>query len=408
MICLLDKSLCCGCGACRSICPKHCIGMKEDAEGFLYPEIDTVNCVDCGLCEKVCPVRNQAESKWPSKVYAAVNSNEDVRRYSSSGGVFTVLAEKILSEGGVVFGARFNEHWDVIHDYCETLVGLAAFRGSKYVQSDMGDCYRLAEIFLKKGRKVLFSGVSCQIAGLHRFLRKEYENLLTVDVICHGVPSPLVWRKYVEAIQACPLGIAGGKWILSSLNEIPVITSITFRDKSTGWKKYSFSVRGHAGGQEELNTVFPPRTTKDEIIFREIHHENLFMDGFLKNVYLRPSCYACPAKSGKAKSDITLGDFWGIENVIPKFDDDGGCSVVLLYKSELLPLLGGVRIEEVAYEEVRWGNPALEKSATCSVNRNYFFYLLDKEKNLGNIYHLCFDASLMQRIRRFIFRKYGA
>lgn len=192
MIEIKDKKDCCGCSACVQKCPKQCISLKEDNEGFLYPEVDKSMCINCGLCEKVCPVLHQGESRKPLKVYAAKNQDEEIRRQSSSGGIFTLLAEKTIQDGGVVFGARFDEHWEVKHDYTETIEGLAAFRGSKYVQSRMEDNYRKAEMFLKQGRKVLFSGTPCQVAGLKRFLRKYYGNLLTIDMVCHGVPSPLV------------------------------------------------------------------------------------------------------------------------------------------------------------------------------------------------------------------------
>ena len=202
MINIIDKKNCCGCNACVQHCPKSCVTMQEDEEGFLYPIVDQEACIDCGLCEKVCPVLNQGEERKPLQVYAANNPNEEIRMQSSSGGVFTLLAETIIQEGGVVFGARFNDDWEVIHDYTETKEELAAFRGSKYVQSRIGDSYCQAEQFLKKGRKVLFTGTPCQIAGLNLFLRKEYGNLLTVDFICHGVPSPGVWKSYLEELIA--------------------------------------------------------------------------------------------------------------------------------------------------------------------------------------------------------------
>lgn len=198
MIHITDKRDCCGCNSCVQRCPKSCIRMREDDEGFLYPEVDESVCIDCGLCEKVCPVIHQARENRPIVVCAAKNKSEEIRYQSSSGGVFTALANEIIREGGVVFGAGFDENWEVKHDCTETVEGLSAFRGSKYVQSRIGDSFKKAEQFLKIGRTVLFSGTPCQIAGLKRFLRKEYDNLLTVDFICHGVPSPGVWREYLK------------------------------------------------------------------------------------------------------------------------------------------------------------------------------------------------------------------
>lgn len=363
MIDILDKQKCCGCWACVQRCPRNCITMHEDEEGFSYPIVDTSVCIECGLCEKVCPVLNQAKAKRPLDVYAAINPNEEIRLNSSSGGIFTLLAEKVIADGGVVFGARFDEHWEVVHDYCETSAGLAAFRGSKYVQSRIGACYQQAENFLKTGRRVLFSGTACQIAGLHRFLGKEYDNLLTVDVICHGVPSPLVWRKYVEAIKTRPQNIIGKNTTLHFADKNTAIAGIAFRDKSSGWKRYGFTVRS-------IDENNPER-----ILFWEPFYENLFMGGFLKDIYLRPSCYSCPSKSGKAQSDITLGDYWGIEHHHPAMDDDKGTSLVLLHTDKGRMAFGALdcSIEASTYEQALAGNPSIEDSVKEPALRRYFY-----------------------------------
>ena len=240
MVNIKEKKECCGCNACVQICPKQCITMFPDIEGFLYPQVDFNICIDCGLCIKVCPVINQDEPRLPLAVYAAKNKNEEIRLKSSSGGIFTLLAEKIIKEGGVVFGARFDENWEVIHAYTETIEGLEYFRGSKYVQSVIGDNLKKAKQFLEEGRKVLFSGTPCQIAGFKKYLRKKYENLLTVEVVCHGVPSPKVWRDYIEYKRA-KRG-TGKNSVSSSLNELPVVTGICFRYKSNGWKKFGYKI----------------------------------------------------------------------------------------------------------------------------------------------------------------------
>lgn len=289
MIQITEKYKCCGCEACAQKCPRQCIQMRTDEEGFWYPEVNKVECIECGLCEKVCPVINQNEDKRPLKLYAAINPDIEVRQKSSSGGIFSLLAQYILSEEGVVFGARLNNKQEVVHDYCETLEGLSVFRGSKYVQSRIGNSYKQAETFLKAGRKVLFSGTSCQIAGLHKYLRKEYENLLTIDVVCHGVPSPLVWRKYCDEILLKKKGVENTIKQQSASN-----IRISFRDKSNGWKNYNMLVKN-----------------ENDILYKECFRENPFMRIFLRNISLRPSCYACPAKSGKSGSDITLADFLG-------------------------------------------------------------------------------------------------
>ncbi len=367
MIKVDSKEKCCGCWACVQRCPKHCITMVEDDEGFLYPKVDSSLCIDCSLCEKVCPVINQGEPRIPDMVYAAKNLNEEIRMASSSGGIFTLLAEEIIAKGGVVFGARFNEEWDVVHDYTETIEGLSAFRGSKYVQSRVGKCYSQVEEFLKKGRKVLFSGTPCQIAGLKRFLRKEYDNLLTVDFICHGVPSPGVWREYLkeEIARQCD-----GKNIVLSH---PVfngrearIESISFRNKCLGWKRFSFVLTLSLSDGYGDNKL---------VLLSEPLNKNIFLRGFLANLYLRPSCHICPAKSLKSGSDITIGDFWGIQNVMPEIDDDKGVSAVMVSTEKGKEIWGEITTinYEVAFDDVVAANSALIHSVNLNRYRNMFY-----------------------------------
>lgn len=326
MIDIKEKKDCCGCGACVQRCPKSCISMLEDNEGFLYPEVNKEICIDCGLCEKVCPVINQSKERKPFAVYAVRHKDEQIRLASSSGGAFTAIAESVIDEGGVVFGARFDMDWSVIHGYTETKEGLAAFRGSKYVQSRIGECYKNAEAFLKAGRKVLFSGTPCQIAGLKRFLRKDYDNLLTVDFICHGVPSPGVWREYLKEEIAHQCG--GKNSVLphpkDKLGDV-IIENISFRDKQLGWKKYSFSLTfSMLDGYGLRNTV----------LLSEPLNKNIFLRGFSADLYLRPCCHACPAKKFKSGSEVTIGDCWGIHNIMPGIDDDRGVSVLFMLKNQ--------------------------------------------------------------------------
>lgn len=325
MIDILDKKDCCGCASCVQVCPKQCISMNEDCEGFLYPKVDSAVCVDCGLCEKVCPVINQGCTIVPLATYAAKNKDEKIRYKSSSGGVFTLIAEQILADGGVVFGARFNENWEVIHDYAETVEGLEPFRGSKYVQSVIADNYKYAKQFLLEGRNVLFSGTPCQIAGLKKFLRKEYENLLTVEVVCHGVPSPKVWRDYLQYKRA--QHVVGKNTVSSSIDELPVITGISFRDKISGWKKYGFKICYTALKAAENSVSKSANIDNCEIT---PFNEDIFMKGFLKNLYLRPSCYQCMARQGKSGADIAIADYWGIQRIHPELDDDKGVNLVLI------------------------------------------------------------------------------
>jgi NAD-dependent dihydropyrimidine dehydrogenase PreA subunit len=357
------KEDCCGCSACAERCPKQCISMNEDEEGFLYPVVDASLCINCGLCEKVCPVINQDAPRAPIKVYAAKHPDYEVRLKSSSGGIFSLIAEKILDEGGVVFGARFNQKWEVEHDYITTKDGLSCFMGSKYVQSRMNDNFRKVEQFLKEGRKVLFTGTACQIAGLRKFLRKDYDNLLLVDVVCHGVPSPKVWRDYIKEYLIRP---TAEQWRSGQLS-IEDINSISFRDKSTGWLKYSFvaTAKSHQEGKGEAD---PSPDIDESKLLYEQHGDNLFMRGFLSNIYLRPSCFQCPAKAGKSGSDITLGDFWGVSETIPHMDDDKGTSAVLInsWKGEnFYESLAAVNVES-EYQEILNHNPAISTSSKKS------------------------------------------
>ena len=391
MIDIKNKKDCCGCSACVQKCPRQCIILKEDNEGFLYPKVDNENCIDCGLCEKVCPVLHQGNSCKPIKVYAAKNMNEEIRQQSSSGGIFTLLAEKTIQEGGIVFGARFDENWEVVHDYTETIGGLKAFRGSKYVQSRMQDNYRKAEAFLKCGRKVLFSGTPCQIAGLKCFLRKEYENLLTVDFVCHGVPSPSVWRKYLKetvarmcdknSVSADPISMDNAR-----------VESISFRDKSLGWKKFSFALTLSATTRSGV---------KNTVSICEVYPKNIFMKGFLANLYLRPSCYNCAARCGKSGSDITIGDLWGASSIIGNEDDDKGTSLVLINK-EKYGLDKFLWIKEINYQTALIYNPVIEHNTKKPYGRSIFYSKLNDLNSLESIIHKATELSFIIRVIRKI------
>ncbi len=377
MINIQNKQLCCGCNACVQRCPKQCISMLEDSEGFLYPEVDKTLCIDCGLCEKVCPVINQGSIREPLEVYAAKHPNEEIRLQSSSGGIFTMLAERVIDKGGVVFGAAFNQEWEVEHQYTDKKDGLAAFRGSKYVQSKIGETYKQAEAFLKQGREVLFSGTPCQIRGLKLFLRKEYGNLLTVDFICHGVPSPGVFRSYLKeekeklahqreeknSVSSSIIPLSERDSLVVNTDDVE-IEAISFRDKAKGWKKYSFVlVLSKVSAEGEKNTVSSSY----------IAQQNPYMYGFLSNVYLRPSCHSCPTRNLKSQSDITLGDFWNVENWSPEVFDDKGCSAVLINTKKGLESVDKEQFLLSDYTTVLQGNPSLINDTIRPVQSRRFW-----------------------------------
>lgn len=361
MIEIKDKKDCCGCHACATVCAKHCITMKSDEEGFLYPVVDKDTCTDCGLCEKVCPVINQSEPRKPLKVYAAKNKNEEIRRQSSSGGIFTLLAEKVIAEGGVVFGARFDENWDVIHSWTDTIEGIAAFRGSKYVQSTIGDTYREAKDFLKQDRKVLFSGTPCQIAGLNYYLGKSYDQLLTVEVACHGVPSPMVWRNYLYIK-------AKGR----------SVQNVSFRDKSTGYYTYS------------TNYTINGRT------YKQYYKYDDYMLGFIHNLYLRPSCFNCPSKGGRSGADLLIADNWAGQGI----NDKKGSTLLLCYSEHTRLFFSSELFQiPVDYNIAILKNPSIVSCVNESVEAKEFWRKYIETKD----YRLCkytkqYKENVIQRV----------
>jgi coenzyme F420-reducing hydrogenase beta subunit len=305
-------------------------------------------------------------------VLAAINQNEEVRMESSSGGVFTLLAEHVIDQGGVVFGVRFDEEWLAVFDYTDSKDKLAAFRGSKYLQARVGNSFEKCKQLLDKGRLVLFSGTQCQIAGLLHYLRKPYLNLLTVDVVCHGVPSPNVWQHYLQ--EAVPKGKRA-------------IKNIQFRDKRLGWKRFSLTV------------LFNEQ--QHDYLLSSPFNENPFMRSFVKNLILRPSCYSCPAKCGKSRSDIALADFWGVDKVEPSMFDDRGTSLVLINTEKGRQALNRkyLKITPVKFEDAVKFNPQAITPAVCHPNRNIFFESFNEQSNLLLLIERCLRPPLMQRLK---------
>lgn len=348
MIDLKRKEDCVGCNACVQRCPVQCINFNPDREGFRYPTVDLDRCIDCGLCEKVCPVINQDDPKRPLASYASKSQDADELDGSSSGGVFGLIAKKILEDGGVVFGAAFESDMSVAHRSVANIKDLTRIQRSKYSQSVIGTTYKEAESELKSGKRVLFSGTPCQIAGLRLFLRKDYSNLITVDVACHSVPSPLVWKTFID-----------------SKKDI-AFDEVNFRDKKNGWLGYGFSL-----SQDGIE------------VFYEKSSNNPFMKGFLKDLYTRPSCSECPAKEGRSGSDITLADFWGIDNVLPDFDFSKGASAVIVNteKGESLfdDIITLTESKGVEYDDIISRNTALVKSAVFPKQRAEFWTRFPRE-----------------------------
>lgn len=341
---ICDSNLCTGCMACRDKCPKGCIKERTDDYGFTYPVIEKEICVSCNVCKTVCPVANKVkEQQKTPQCYSVYNQDEQIRYNSSSGGVFYSIAAAIINSGGIVFGAAFDDSFMVVQKMCETMESLAELQGSKYVQSDVKNTYGEVECALNEGRLVLYSGTPCQIGGLKAYLKNDYENLITIDIICHGVPSPLAWKQYITYWEN---------------KEKSKIKSVSFRDKSSGWKVYSIVLNFENGN-----------------IRNELVTDNLFMQGFISHLDIRPSCYECSFKQKNRISDLTLGDFWGI-NQLEEIDDNKGVSVVFAHTEKGKRLLKKVQdvlcIKSIDFKRAISENSSYLKSAEPSPYKKRF------------------------------------
>ncbi|MBY6917964.1 4Fe-4S dicluster domain-containing protein [Clostridium botulinum] len=375
MINISKKRDCSGCYGCANICPKQCISMKSDNEGFWYPKIDKDKCINCGLCEKVCPIINKSTDEKNDIIsYACKNKDNKTRNTSSSGGIFSLLCNCVISKNGVVFGAAFNKEFEVNYMYAETVEQCEKFKGSKYVQSKIGNTYRQAKEFLDSGRIVLFSGTPCQISGLDSFLMKKYENLIMIDIACHGVPSPLVYKNYIESLEN---------------NNNSNISLFSFRDKSTGWKNYSLKV--------DFNN-------KKQV--KEIGYNNIYIKGFLNDIYLRPSCYECKFKKPTTSADITLADYWGVQNIHPEFDDDKGTSLVLVNSKKGQDLFNEIShnmdfIKTDLDYAIR-NNPCIVRPVKYNPKREKFFSEMN-DNNIEKIIHKYTKVTFTQKVKRKTF-----
>lgn len=381
-----EKENCCGCFACFNVCPKSAIEMKDDEYGFKYPVIDKEKCINCGLCDKICPILNKSEIKNKPQAYACVNKNEKVRLQSSSGGMFSIIAEYILNNNGAVFGASFDDEFNVKHICIENKEELWKLRTSKYVQSYIGDTYKQAKAFLENKRIVLFTGTPCQIEGLYAFLGKDYENLFTQDFICHGVPSPKVWSKYKDYRKHCD-------------KKDPL--RINFRSKAMDWNNFAME--------------FTYETNKRYV---KIKDEDLFQRAFLNDVCLRDSCYNCSFKKPNRVSDITLADFWGIKKIIPDMYSGKGVSLMVINSNKGLKLLSMIKdncimrkLSEEEFAEALNYNKGYLKSAKRNPNRERFFEQLESDKfnktvfdNIPNNMIKRSKTKIKNVIKRFIYK----
>lgn len=344
MIEIQDRQQCCGCQACVNICPRKCISMEFDEEGFSYPKVNIDECIKCNACDNVCPMLNSVKiCEREQRIYVAVNKDFSMRNSSSSGGVFGLLAKNVLDKEGIVFGAALDDQHRVCHKYISSMSEIRALQGAKYAQSDVRSTYKKAKDFLDEDKWVLFAGTPCQIEGLLNYLHKEYAKLLTVDVICHGVPSPILWEKHLSEI--------------SSDHDSP--RDINFRDKTYGWKTSSLKVK-FANGDTYLKT----------------HREDPYFRLYHSDLCLRRSCYNCNFRNIYRRSDITLGDCWGIDNITPRLNDNRGASVIIVHSQNgedyINAIKGQLDTEHTTIDNVIKYNPSVAKNVPSNEKRDEF------------------------------------
>ncbi len=331
---------CCGCGACTSVCPTSCIEMQEDRDGFLFPVLISADkCINCNLCKKVCPIEHPFKNEGGLQAFGAYSVDDEMLKSCSSGGIFPELSDYVLNEGGCVYGAVFDDNWNLHHDRASNLEELKRQYGSKYVQSCIGGCYSDCKESLEKGQLVLFTGTPCQIAGLRNFLRKEYDTLFTLDVICHGVPSTKMFHAYLSTLEKKH----GGN-----------ICEVVFRDKSkNGWSiTLKYSIKKKNG---KINSYFYKSS------------DSSYFSAFLKGMIARESCYHCPFSTLSRPGDLTLGDFWGYQKTRPELKNHMGLSLVLCNSPKGEQLLDILRERNVFFAEVT------QDSIRQSENKNLFY-----------------------------------
>ena len=343
-------NLCTGCSTCLNICPHKAIKIKINQEGFYSPEVDERICTDCGLCLKKCPLYNANYNNFDNPTCYAAYATDNFRCGSSSGGVFPIIAKYVIDQKGIVCGAAWTEENTVKHIIIDQTSDIIKLQGSKYLQSYIGDTYRQIKQFLKMDKLVLFSGTPCQVAGLKSFLSFDYRNLITIEVICHGVPSVSIYKKYI-------------KELISSEDE--VVISTNFRDKINGWNPY-------------LTTT---TTTKGNYSFPAV--SDTFLLAFLKNLSLSKACGSCIYAKVPRQADITLGDFWRIDEYDKSLNDGKGTSVILVNSPKGSFVLDRIKnnlklLRKVPISYAIKGNPNIVRPVMLHKERDNFFLRMDQ------------------------------
>ncbi len=381
---VIERNRCCGCGACYSICPKKAITMVLDDEGFEYPVVNQDACIRCGLCEKVCPVL-QYDTKKEKRIlncqaqsgFVARSKNYEQRLASSSGSIFPPIAEKILEQGGIVVGAAFDEDFNAIHKIINEKKDLCSLQGSKYLQIKTDrETFVYIRRELMNGRKVLYSGMACQVEGLKSFLQKDFDNLYTIDLICMGIPSYVVWQKYLKAFFP---------------NES--IKSVNFKEKSIGWDSFVFKIETKRG------------------VYQEKGMKNLYLQSMFRTWNMRPSCFQCPFKKAIRMSDFTIADAWGVYKDVPHINDNKGLSSVIVHSQKGLQLWNDLsdRFEKVnvSVDDIAKGNCNLVSNKPQIAGRQRFYKMLEKNptrafRRLCMVKEKSFFRKIFSRIRSVV------
>ena len=353
MIRIDNKAQCTGCTACQQVCSHDAISMCFDEYGHPYPHVESEKCVECGLCERVCPMLHKDripkdDSIVKLSVYAVYNNDENTRKQSTSGGMFSLLAESVLSKGGIVYAAKFDGNFRIIHSSFDKIEDIGPYRGSKYAQSRLDDTFRQIRKDLKS-RKVLFVGTPCQVAGLKGFLIKDYDNLYTCDFICMGISSPVMWEDYLNQF-----------WKGHRIEEI------FFKDKRYGWHQWKMRVK-YNGGKEYLSGGM----------------SDPFFSLYLTHLSYRPSCFECPFRTCKRLSDFTIADCWGIDKVAAEFDDNRGCTTIILQtpKAKMMyeELKHRVCSHDYTIQAVKEYNPYITRQLPSNSKRGDFLKLYSEK-----------------------------
>lgn len=334
------QSDCCGCSSCVEVCPKGCLSIGKNGDGIIVPIIaNKESCIECGLCSKVCPVENEFKTNYSNTYYGAYNDIPEDINYSSSGGIFPVLARWVIEQGGAVYGAYLDEKHELYHIKITDAKDIKKLQSSKYFQSELRDTYKTCKADLQKGRLVLFTGTPCQVQGLKLFLMKDYENLLTADMICHGVPSKKMFDAYVAFLEKKHRG---------------KLIDINFRDKKrNGW---SITLR--------YTIEYSNGKRKDYYLISKLSE---YFVAFLSGSIARESCYSCKFSSMNRPGDITMGDFWGYQKKRPDLRHDKGLSLIIVNSTKGERIFNALESFGVCFKEVD------EACVEASENKNLYY-----------------------------------